>query len=70
MSRRTDLVVMVAVVLLAAGTAFWLRWPAWAAGLLALPAYAGVWAVARAWPGRQKDAEPADLRLVRVKRRA
>ncbi|MDN5767364.1 MAG: hypothetical protein L0H78_16295 [Humibacillus sp.] len=60
---------LVVVSIVAGLTASGLKWPLWAAGILALFLYAVVWAASRLLPVREQPPEPADLRLVRIKRR-
>ncbi|MEO6997550.1 MAG: hypothetical protein ABI112_05655 [Terracoccus sp.] len=69
MSRRVFQVVLVVVSMVAGRTASELKWPLWAAVVLALFLYALVWAASRLVPAHAQPPEPADLRLVRLKRR-
>lgn len=69
MSRRVFQVVLVVVSMIAGRTASELKWPLWAAVVLALCLYALVWSALRLVPSRERPPEPADLRLVRLKRR-
>ncbi len=72
MSRRVYQVALVVVSMVAGLTASELKWPLWAAVIMALCLYAVVWSALRLVPARKEppeSPEPADLRLVRLKRR-
>ena len=69
MSRRVDQIALVVVCVVAGLTAFELKWPLWAAGLMGGCLYVLVLVALRLVPAREQPPEPADLRLVRMKRR-
>lgn len=69
MSRRVDQIALVVVSVIAGLTASELKWPFWAAGLVGGCLYAVLLGALRLVPAREQPPEPADLRLVRLKRR-
>ena len=72
MTRRVDQVALVVVSMVAGLTASEMKWSLWAAVIMALCLYAVVWCALRLVPAHQEPPEhpePADLRLVRFKRR-